>query len=67
MGYKLKAMAGIGITLLVSGRVGAQGVVMQRNLSLSMAKTIAEANSRNASRKASTPPRRWSTVPVRCW
>jgi uncharacterized protein GlcG (DUF336 family) len=43
MGYKLKALAGIGITLLLSGRVGAQGVVMQRNLSLSMAKTIAEA------------------------
>jgi uncharacterized protein GlcG (DUF336 family) len=43
VGDKLKAFAGIGITLLLSGRVGAQGVVMQRNLSLSMAKIIAEA------------------------
>ena len=42
MSYKLTALAGIGIALIVSGRVVAQGVVMQRNLSLAMAKTIAE-------------------------
>jgi uncharacterized protein GlcG (DUF336 family) len=42
MSYKLAALAGIGIALIVSGRVVAQGVVMQRNLSLAMAKTIAE-------------------------
>lgn len=43
MGYTLKALAGIGITVALSGPVVAQGIVMQRNLSLSMAKTIAEA------------------------
>jgi N-acyl homoserine lactone hydrolase len=37
------ASAGIGIALLLAPRVIAQGVVMQRNLSLPMAKTIAEA------------------------
>lgn len=43
MSYKLKVLAGIGIAAIVSGRPLAQGVVMQRNLSLAMAKTIAEA------------------------
>ena len=43
MDCKLKALAGIGIALALSGPVVAQGVVMQRNLSLAMAKTMAEA------------------------
>jgi uncharacterized protein GlcG (DUF336 family) len=43
MSYKSKALAGIGIAVILSGPVTAQGVVMQRNLSLTMAKTIAEA------------------------
>lgn len=34
---------GIALAALLSGRADAQGVVMQRNLSLQMAKTIAEA------------------------
>lgn len=42
MSYKLTALAGIGVALIVSGRPTAQGIVMQRNLSLAMAKTIAE-------------------------
>src|SRR4051812_49353122 len=37
-------LAGIGIALVVSDRLVAQGVIMQRNLSLPMAKTIAEAS-----------------------
>jgi uncharacterized protein GlcG (DUF336 family) len=36
-------LVGIGIATLLSGHVAAQGIVMQRNLSLPMAKTIAEA------------------------
>jgi uncharacterized protein GlcG (DUF336 family) len=43
MSDKLKALAGIGIAMILSGVVIAQGVVTQRNLSLAMAKTIAEA------------------------
>src|SRR5712692_6875726 len=46
MSYTLKAVAGIGLAMILSGRAtasGDQGVVMQRNLSLAMAKTIAEA------------------------
>lgn len=44
MRYKLKALVGIGIAMIVSGRLVAEGgIVMQRNLSLAMAKTIAEA------------------------
>jgi uncharacterized protein GlcG (DUF336 family) len=43
MDCKLKALAGIGIAVALSGPVVAQGVVMQRNLSLAMAKTMAEA------------------------
>src|SRR5437867_7077480 len=40
---KLKAFVGIGIAVSSSGLLIAQGVVTQRNLSLAMAKTIAEA------------------------
>ena len=39
----LKAVAFVAIWVIVSGHMAAQGVVMQRNLSLAMAKTIAEA------------------------
>ena len=42
MRYTLRAIVLIGIAAILSGRAGAQGVVMQRNLSLEMAKTIAE-------------------------
>ena len=44
MAYTWKTLAGIGMAAIVSGRVMAQGVVTQRNLSLAMAKTIAEAS-----------------------
>jgi uncharacterized protein GlcG (DUF336 family) len=43
MRYTLRGIVLIGIAAILSGRAGAQGVVMQRNLSLEMAKTIAEA------------------------
>ena len=43
MRYTLRGIVLIGIAAMLSGRVGAQGIVMQRNLSLEMAKTIAEA------------------------
>ena len=43
MFFKLTIWAGVAITMMLGGRVAAQGVVMQRNLSLTMAKTIAEA------------------------
>ncbi len=39
----LKALAGIAIAVIASDGATAQGVVLQRNLSLAMAKTIAEA------------------------
>jgi uncharacterized protein GlcG (DUF336 family) len=40
----LRRVAGIGIVMILCARIGTpQGVVMQRNLSLAMAKTIAEA------------------------
>lgn len=42
MSYSLKALV-VTVALLASGRANAQGVVMQRNLSLGLAKTIAEA------------------------
>jgi uncharacterized protein GlcG (DUF336 family) len=42
MRYTLRAIVLIGIAAVLSGRAGAQGVVMQRNLSLEMAKMIAE-------------------------
>jgi uncharacterized protein GlcG (DUF336 family) len=42
MYYTLKAVAGIGIAVVLSGGATAQGLVTQRNLSLAMAKTIAE-------------------------
>ena len=41
--YTLKLLAGIGLMLLLPGRAAAQGVVTERNLSLALAKTIAEA------------------------
>ena len=40
---RVKSFAGIGLALIVSGTAAAQGLVTQRNLSLAMAKTIAEA------------------------
>jgi uncharacterized protein GlcG (DUF336 family) len=43
MSFMLKLWVAIAILLTSGGRVDAQGVVMQRNLSLGMAKTIAEA------------------------
>jgi uncharacterized protein GlcG (DUF336 family) len=43
MTYTLKALVGIGVIAILSGRVAAQGLVTQRNLSLPMAKAIAEA------------------------
>jgi uncharacterized protein GlcG (DUF336 family) len=43
MSYTKQALMVIGMATIVCGRVNAQGVVMQRNLSLAMAKTIAEA------------------------
>jgi uncharacterized protein GlcG (DUF336 family) len=39
----LKAIVGVGIAVLLCGKANAQGLVTQRNLSLPMAKTIAEA------------------------
>jgi len=41
--YTLKALTGIVLAAIVSEPAAGQGVVMQRNLSLEMAKTIAEA------------------------
>jgi uncharacterized protein GlcG (DUF336 family) len=43
MSYTLKVLVGIFIALIMPGRAAAQGVVTERNLSLAMAKTIAEA------------------------
>lgn len=43
MSYTLKIAAGIGMAVMVSGHVTAQGLVTQKILSLEMAKTIAEA------------------------
>ncbi len=42
MSYRLTILA-IGLAAIPAGHAAAQGVVMQRNLSLSIAKTIAEA------------------------
>ena len=39
----LSVLAAIGVAMTLSARATAQGVVMQRNLSLGLAKTIAEA------------------------
>ena len=39
----LKALTGIGLAVIASDGATAQGVVLQRNLSLAMARTIAEA------------------------
>src|SRR5213593_89038 len=43
MSHRMKALLGVGIITIVSGFLAAQGLVTQRNLSLAMAKTIAEA------------------------
>ena len=43
MALRLTALAAIGLVAIGSSQAVAQGVVMQRNLSLAMAKTIAEA------------------------
>ena len=40
---RLTIVAALAVAIMPGGRVDAQGVVMQRNLSLAMAKTIAEA------------------------
>ena len=42
MRYTLRAIVLIGVAAVLSGRAGAQGIVMQRNLSLDLAKKIAE-------------------------
>lgn len=44
MSYTLTTVAGIGLAAIASGQAMAQGVVTQRNLSLGLAKTIAEAS-----------------------
>jgi uncharacterized protein GlcG (DUF336 family) len=43
MSHTLRLLAAIGIVLILAGRVTAQGVVTERNLSLALARTIAEA------------------------
>ena len=43
MSDTLKLIAGIGLILLLPGRASAQGVVTERNLSLALARSIAEA------------------------
>ena len=43
MSYTLRAIVLIAIAAILSGRASGQGVVMQRNLSLEMAKTIEPA------------------------
>ena len=44
MFYTLRAVVGIGMAVILSGPAATpQGIVMQRNLSLALAKTIAEA------------------------
>src|SRR5690242_108507 len=43
MSHTLKILVGIGAAAIMSGQSGSSGLVMQRNLSLGMAKAIAEA------------------------
>jgi uncharacterized protein GlcG (DUF336 family) len=43
MSHALKILVGIGLSMMVSGPVAAQGLVTQHAVSLGMAKTIAEA------------------------
>ena len=43
MSHRVTMVVGMGLAAIVSGHVRAQEIVMQRNLSLPMAKTIAEA------------------------
>jgi uncharacterized protein GlcG (DUF336 family) len=42
MSYTPKALIGVGVALILAGPASSQGLVTQRNLSLAMAKTIAE-------------------------
>jgi len=42
MSHALRAFVGVSIAVMVSGHASSQGLVTQRNLSLAMAKTIAE-------------------------
>ena len=51
MSYTLKLLAGIGIALILPGRASAQGLVTERNLSLAMARTIADATIAECSSK----------------
>ena len=55
MSDTLKALACIGIAAVVPGLVAAQGLVTQRNLSLAMAKTIAEATLAECKSKGFSP------------
>lgn len=43
MSHTLTVLVGIGVSLVLPARAAAQGAVTERNLSLAMAKTIAEA------------------------
>lgn len=43
MSHALKILVGMGMAMIVSGPLAAQGLVTQQSLSLGMAKTIAEA------------------------
>jgi uncharacterized protein GlcG (DUF336 family) len=43
MAYRVTVSVGLGLVAILAAHPGAQGVVMQRNLSLAMARTIAEA------------------------
>jgi uncharacterized protein GlcG (DUF336 family) len=42
MSYTVRILVLIGVTVALSGHAGAQGVVLQRNLSLALARSIAE-------------------------
>ena len=44
MSYTWKTLVGIGVALVLSGNMNAQGLVTQRSLSLAMAKAIAEGS-----------------------
>ena len=43
MSHALKVLLGIGVVSMLSGQAGSPGLVTQRNMSLGMAKAIAEA------------------------
>jgi uncharacterized protein GlcG (DUF336 family) len=44
MSYRWTTVAAVALATIVSGEASAQGIVMQRNLTLAMAKTIADAS-----------------------